>query len=157
MAQIVLYPNEMDRLLRMPGGPVGRHCNFVARSVANESSRLAATRLRTRTGRLQRGYRVRVEKTGGTEGFQFWVVNNVHGQNPDRRRASYALVQESGSGLSGPQGKAYVIRPRRRAKNAVLVFYIGGKKVVTKQVTHPGVKPQNIMRDALTNVMQRIG
>lgn len=148
----VLYPNELDRLLRMPGGPVGRHCNFVAREVANQASINATNRLKTRTGRLAKGYRVRVEITGGREGFRFWVTNNVTGQDP-RRKMSYALVQEEGSGLHGPSRTSYVIRPRKPKKH--LVFYVDGKKVVTASVRHPGVKPQHILRDALTEVMAR--
>ena len=153
MAELVLFPNEMDRLLRMPGGPVGRHCNYVARQIANEASRLASTRLNKRTGRLANGYRVQVERTGGSEGFRFWVINTVTGQDP-RRKMSYAQVHEDGSGTHGPRGAAYPIRARNPKKP--LVFYVNGRKVVTKSVMHPGVRPQHIMRDAMTSVMDRI-
>jgi hypothetical protein len=135
----------------MPGGPVGRHLNFTSRQVAEQASLNATTRLKVRTGRLARGYRVEVE-TGVPEGFRFWVTNTTTGQDP-KRSMSYAEVQERGSGEHGPSGSSYIIRPRPPKKN--LVFYVDGKKVVTSSVRHPGVKPQNLLRDALITVMAR--
>lgn len=144
-----LYPNEMDRLLRKPGGPVGRHCNFIARSVATESGRIAVQRGLVREGRYIRGFQVKVE-TNVPEGFRFYVFNRVTGLKP-RRRTSYAGVLEFGSRQSAP----HTITPRR--KDGWLVFRNSkGQMVKTKKVSHPGVRPYHVMRDAMYRVLARV-
>lgn len=49
-------------------------------------------------------------------------------------------------GTHGP----YEIRPRK--PGGVLVFYVGGRKVVVKKVTHPGNKAQPFARPAAAEV-----
>jgi hypothetical protein len=144
-----LYPNELDRLLRKPGGPIGRHCNYIARSVANESSRIAAERGLVRDGRYIRGFKVRVD-TNVPEGFQFYVYNRVTGQKPIRK-TSYAAVLEYGSQQTAP----HTIRPRNT--NGWLVFRNSkGALVRVKSVQHPGVRPYHVMRDAMYRTLAKV-
>lgn len=143
-----LYPNEIDRLLRMPGGPVGRHCNFVARSVATEAGRIATSRGLVRSGRYAQSFKVEVQRNT-REGFRFYVVNRVTGLKP-RRRTSYAGVLEFGSQQNAP----YDITPRN--PQGWLVFRnSAGKLIKTKRVSHLGVRPYHVMRDALYRVVGR--
>lgn len=135
---VTFYPTELDRVLKAPGGPVGRYLNLYAREVAVEAQALAIVRLKKRTGRYTAGWKVKVDRGPPGEGFKFVVSNSVRGRDP-QRAISYASVIESGS-------RPHVIRPRKR--DGLLVFYINGKKVVTTSVHHPGTKPQHILRDA---------
>ncbi len=144
-AFVTLYPTEMSRLLRAPGSPVGRYINLYSREIAAEAQALALSRLNVRTRRYAKGFQVKVERGDPGEGYKFIVSNNVKGINP-RRAVSYAAVNEKGS-------RPHVIRPRKR--DGMLVFYIGGRKIVTKQVNHPGTKPQHILRDAEIAVRKR--
>lgn len=133
------YPTELDRLLRVPGGPVGRHVNFVARGVAEVARQIARERGLVRTGRYVRGFKVEVQPDP-TTGFAFYVVNRVTGQRP-RRTQSYAGVLEFGS-------ESHDIVPRRRDK--WLVFRLpDGRMVKTKLVKHPGTAPYSVLSDAL--------
>lgn len=59
----------------------------------------------------------------------------------------YAMYQEFGTASRGEYGGApYVITPK---KGKYLVFYVNGKKVVTKKVTHPGVPAHPYLRPAV--------
>jgi hypothetical protein len=139
------YPSELDRLLKAPGGPVGRHVNYVARGVAETARQIARERGLVRTGRYVRGFKVEVQPDA-TYGFVFYVVNRVTGQDP-RRKESYAGVIEFGS-------VKHPIRPRRRDK--WLVFRLpDGRMVKTKLVNHPGTQPQHVLRDAMIRAGQR--
>ena len=59
----------------------------------------------------------------------------------------YAMYQEFGTASRGEfHGAPYTITP----KNAqFLVFYVNGKRVVTKKVTHPGIKARPYLRPAV--------
>lgn len=132
------YRTEIDRFLKAPGGPVGRHMNFVARTVASESEKIARERGLVRSQRYARGFKVRVDRDG--KGFFFTVYNKVTGQKP-RRGQDYASVIEFGS-------DPHPIKPR--SKNKWLVFRrADGRLVKTKLVNHPGTKARHVMRDAL--------
>jgi len=144
---IDFYPTELDRVLKAPGGPVGRYVNLLSREIAAEAQVLALARLSRRTGRYARGFSVKVERGAAGEGFKFLISNSVVGRNP-RRLTSYAAVIEKGS-------KPHVIRPRK--PDGFLVFTINGKKIVTKQVKHPGTSAQHILRDAERLVRRRRG
>jgi hypothetical protein len=138
----------MDRLLRKPGGPVGRHCNFVARSVANEAGRIATSRGLVRSGRYAKSFRSEVQ-LNTEEGFRFYVVSRVTGLTP-RRRTSYAGVLEFGSNQNGK----YPIRPRN-PKGWLVFRSSDGKRIRTKLVMHPGVRPYHVMRDAMYRIVGR--
>lgn len=146
---LTLYPTELDRVLRAPGGPVGRYTNYVARSIAAEAQANANLRIKRRTGRYAAGFKVQVEREP-VNGFQFTVTNSTTGLDP-RRRRSYAGVLEFGSA-------PHLIRPRPTNRaGGYLVFTVDGHKIVTKVVRHPGTKPYNILRDAQTTVRRRMG
>ena len=138
------YPTELDRVLRAPGGPVGRHINLVARSVAAEAQRIAIERGLVRSERYARGFKVEVSPDPQS-GFYFTVVYRTTGQKP-RRTGSYAAVIEYGS-------KPHIIKPRKAS--GWLIFRMpDGRYVKTKMVNHPGTQPQHVMRDALNRVAQ---
>lgn len=138
----IAYQTEMDRLLKAPGGPVGRHVNIVARAVAAEASKEAVSQGLVRTGRYARSFKTKIT-LDPENGFFFTVSNNVFGQDP-RRKASYAATIEHGS-------QRHPIKPRRR--NKWLVFTMpDGKLVKTKLVNHPGTPPRNVLRNALARV-----
>lgn len=63
----------------------------------------------------------------------------------------YGPYQEFGTGTQGefPSGY-YEIRPRNAA---ALSFVVDGKRVVTRRVKHPGVKPRRYMRRAVEKVL----
>jgi len=60
----------------------------------------------------------------------------------------YAVYQEFGT--HGP----YKIRPR--TPGGYLVFYIGGRKIVTREVTHPGVPPHPFARPAAADAAEQL-
>lgn len=146
--RLVLYPNELDRLLRSPGGPVGRHIVKLAKETAAEAERRAraGSEPRVLTGRYAANFRVETDFTG-PNGFTVRVRNATTGQNP-RRRTSYAGVIETGS-------QAHPIRPRD--SNGYLRFKVKGRWVTVKAVAHPGTKPRNILREALRTTILRHG
>jgi hypothetical protein len=133
MTTVRLYPNELNRLLYMPGGPVGVGVRKLAVKVAAEAAKTARAELgnnpeyAARTGRYAGGFQVEVEYPLATAkgGFRFKVVNRTTGQTP-RRSQSYASVIERGA-------KPHVIKARN-PKTKPLVFYINGRKIVTQQV-----------------------
>jgi hypothetical protein len=67
--------------------------------------------------------------------------------------APIARYQEQGTGLYGPAGRMYEIRPVRAN---VLRFPAGGGLVFTKLVNHPGVKPHWFFRDGSAAARQPI-
>ena len=59
----------------------------------------------------------------------------------------YGPYQEFGTASRGEfGGPVYVIRPRN---TAALSFVVGGKRIVTRKVTHPGVRAKRYMRRAV--------
>lgn len=146
--KLVLYPNELDRLLRSPGGPVGRYLVKLGREVVEEASKLAFNRNapRARTGRYARNFRMETDFSG-PNGFTIRVRNATTGQTP-RRRSSYAGVIETGS-------VAHVIRPRRT--DGYLRFFYKGRWITVKEVKHPGTRPYWVLKDALRTVVLRHG
>lgn len=161
LGDVRFYPNEIDRLLYMPGGVVGVGVRRIAMKVASEAARIARDELgknpeyEARTGRYAAGFQVEVEYPIPKEqgGFKYHVVNRTTGQTP-RRTMSYAGPLETGA-------QAHPIRPRKAS--GMLVFYIGGRRVQTKQVfwkPRPGrMQPgegYRIMERALRNVIQAL-
>lgn len=72
-------------------------------------------------------------------------------------RIGYARYQEFGTGTRGEfGGPAYKIEPKH--PGGVLVFYINGKKIVTKKIkAHPGVPPHPFMRPAFERIVTPFG
>lgn len=60
---------------------------------------------------------------------------------------AYAMYQEFGTASRGEfGGSPYTITPK---KGKYLIFYVNGKKVVTKKVTHPGIPAHPYLRPAV--------
>lgn len=102
ISRVVIYPNELDRILKKPGGPVGIRVRRLCLDIAAEGERIGKAELgnrspydKRRTGNYVRRFRVNVE-TSARYGFEYTVSNN----------AKYAAVLEEGS-------KPHVIRARR--------------------------------------------
>jgi hypothetical protein len=90
-----IYPTEITRILKMPGGPVGVEVRKFALLAASVSESIARRELGNRhpadaprSGRYARSFEVKVENYPADDvGFQFVI----------RNRANYAAVLESGS------------------------------------------------------------
>lgn len=69
----------------------------------------------------------------------------------------YAAYQEFGTRSRGEfGGPAYSIEPKR--KGGLLVFTVGGKKVVTRRVkAHPGIPPHPFLRPAFERIVTPFG
>ena len=126
------YPNEINRILNMPGGDVGRECRALALAIAAEASRQADQTFgkhpmdKPRTGQLAKAYRVTV--IPGTNHFQ--VTNNK----------KYAAAMELGA-------RPHEIRARR-------VDYLqfqgrDGRFHRVKLVKHPGSIERHTLRTAM--------
>lgn len=144
--RVVWYPNEMERMLRMPGGMVGRHLNKIARTTAIRAGAIARTQLKQRTGRYASGFRVETVVAPYPYGFKFVVVNRTTGQNP-KRAASYAATIEFGSASHRISARTPAVKKLR--------FYWPDQDrwVTTSEVIHPGTKAYGILRIALEQAM----
>lgn len=134
------YPNEINRILHLPGGDVGKFTRKIALEIAEESKRNAVARLgqhagdRIRTGKLANSYTVKVVPSTNT----FRVGNSV----------KYAAAIELGA-------RAHTIRARR---TTYLQFTDRqGRHRRVKMVNHPGNAAFKMMTDAVDTVMQRRG
>ncbi len=132
------YPNEIHRVLYLPGGDVGRELRRVALDIAQEARRNVVNRLgkhpgdAPRTGDLAKSFRVEV--IPGTNSFMV--------RNPRK----YAAAIEFGA-------QKHDIRPRR-------VQYLrfrgrDGRWRKVKLVKHPGNAPYRYLSDARRTVMRR--
>lgn len=132
------YPNEIQRILFLPGGDVGKECRKVALEIADEAKRNAIVTFgrhpgdQPRTGRLANAYQVKV--LPGTN--QFIVRNPL----------KYAATMEFG-------GKPHVIRARR----VQYLSFVGrdGRHRHVKMVRHPGSVGRLTLTTALRVVMRR--
>lgn len=144
-ARVVLYPNEIDRILRMPGGPPGVRIRRFCLDVTATARRQAQAELgrrskydQPRTGKYAKSFTVTVEPNA-ISGYQFVIANKV----------PYASVLESGS--TGP----YEIRARRK-KYLRFRSRKDGQWRRVKAVMHPGVKDgYHILESALKRVLRR--
>jgi|GEM_PF-4069321 len=143
--RVVIYPNEIDRILKMPGGPPGVRIRKFCIDVAESARRQAQTELgrrsrydQPRTGRYAKSFAVKVE-TNSVTGYQFVIENTV----------PYASVLESGS--QGP----YEIKARK-AKYLRFRSRKDGQWRRVKAVMHPGIKDgYHILESALKRVLRR--
>lgn len=68
----------------------------------------------------------------------------------------YGTYQEFGTGTRGEfGGSVYIIKPR--SPGGVLVFNVNGKRVVAREVHHPGIRPHPYMRPAFERVVTPFG
>lgn len=123
----VIFPNEIDRIIRKPGGPVGVVIRRFSLDIAKNAEEIARRELGNkhpsdapRTGRYARSFSVTVETNPA--GYQYVVAN----------KAPYAAVLELGS-------KAHQIKPRR-AKYLRFRSRRDGQMKTVKVVNHPGQK-----------------
>jgi hypothetical protein len=130
------YPNEINRILNMPGGDVGRAVRSFAMETAVEASRIATLQYgrhpgdRPRTGKLARSYQVKV--VPGTNQF---VVSN---------RMKYSAAMELGA------------RPHPRKRTSVLQFRgRDGRFHRVKIVHHPGSAGRHTLLVAGSIVLTR--
>ena len=138
--------SQLDRILHSAGGPVGRYCNNLARAIAAEAGNMARSELQIRTGKYSGGFQVKVRRLSSSPWFEYRVVNNVVGDKP-KRTSSYAGVMEKG-------GRPHTIRVRDPKR--FLVFWVDGRKIITKSVQHPGSEAHNILTRASQKVMSRV-
>lgn len=137
ITRAVVYPNEIDRIMKMPGGPVGVRVRRLALDIVEEGQKIADAELgkhpydHKRTGNYRRRFRVEVQRNAA-RGFEFVVMNN----------AKYAAVLEKGSSPHEIRArKAQYLRFRSRRT---------GMWVTVKAVRHPGQKrPYKILERAM--------
>lgn len=132
-----IFPNEIDRLFTAPGGDLGREARRIALQIAQVASEDQANRPRhpadkPRTGRLERGYEVRVAGRSTT----FSVINRV----------PYAAPNELGA------------RPHRIAARRVSNLRFKGRDGRwrnVKIVKHPGNPAYKVLEFAAVKVVSR--
>lgn len=133
------YPNEIQRILTMPGGDVGKFCRRLALDIAAEGKRLATVELgihpgdKQRTGDLARAFEVKV--IPGTNTFR---VSN---------RKKYFDPLEFGVPEPHPIRARRVDYLQFRGRN--------GRYYKVKVVTHPGNRAYRIMFRAGDNTWRR--
>lgn len=132
------YPNEIKRILTMPGGDVGKAVRSVALDIAAEAKRSAQVTFgrhpgdQPRTGKLANAYRVKV--VPGTNRFEV--------SNPKK----YAAAMEKGA------------RPHEiRARNVKFLQFRDrrGHWHRVKLVKHPGSIGRGTLLTAAKTVMRR--
>lgn len=136
-----VFPNEIDRVLYYPGGPIGKEVRALSLQIANNASVMAATQLgknpmdKPRTGKYRDSFKVRV--VGRTTEFQ--VSNNQ----------KYAAALETGA-------KPHEIRAKR---SRTLHFKDRqGRWRRLKIVRHPGNPAFHILeKAAILSMDQRYG
>jgi HK97 gp10 family phage protein len=88
-------------------------------------------------------------KTGKLKGsLRIQVHTDTVIIGPNENQAPYAGYVEFGT-------KPHVIKPK--SVHGVLVFYIGGKKIVTRKVNHPGTQPQPYVQPAFEAWVDSLG
>lgn len=136
-----VFPNEIDRVLYYPGGPIGREMRALSLAVAQNASQLAYMRLgknpndKPRTGKYARSFQVKV--IGRSTEFE--VSNNQ----------AYAAALESGA-------KPHQIKARR-VQNLHFKDRQGRWRRM-KVVRHPGNPAFRILEtSAIITMRQRYG
>jgi hypothetical protein len=136
-----IYPNEMDRVLRMPGGPVGIAIRRYGLDVAAEGKRMMVNELghnpydKPRTGKTARSWRVEVEPDA-LRGFAFRVFN----------ASKIAKILEDGS-------DEHLIFPRR--KRFLRFRDRNGRYRVEAFAWHPGTEPYHFLQRAISIVNRK--
>lgn len=124
--ELHLYPTEMYRQLKSPkGGMVGDHLTGRAQAFIGA----ARGQVGKKTGQLAAS--IRVQQHEAASYGQFLKVGST---------VKHARLHHQGT-------RPHVIRPHERG--GVLVFGSRGRTVVTRQVRHPGTKPNRYLTDNL--------
>lgn len=131
------FPNEIDRMFTAPGGTLGREARRIALEIAQTASEDQARRPRhpgdkPRTGRLERGYEVRVAGRSTI----FSVINRV----------PYAAANELGA-----------VPHRISARRISYLKFKGrdGRWRQVKMVKHPGNPAYRVLETAAIKVVTR--
>lgn len=67
--------------------------------------------------------------------------------------AQVGLYLEVGTGIYGPKGKPFEIRPKNKK---ALRFTVGNQVYFAKRVNHPGIKPQPVIEPTVDANMSKI-
>jgi hypothetical protein len=120
------YVNEsgMNLLLNSPKGELGRQISDLGDKIVNS----AKLQVGYRTGKLQRSIHKR--HLGNFTGQYLWIGTKV----------SYALAHHENT-------RPHVIVPND--PSGKLVFFKGGRMIVTKRVMHPGTKANKFLSQPL--------
>lgn len=123
--ELTLYKSAMYDNLRRPRGMVGRHLQRRADAFIFA----ARAQVGKKTGRLAASIKVQEHKAE-PYGQLMRVGSTVR----------HAFLHHQGT-------RPHIIRPHDRG--GVLVFRSGGRTVVTREVRHPGTKPNHYLTDNL--------
>lgn len=139
----IIYPNEIDRIMKMPGGPIGKVVRRMCLDIAAEAE--ADAQVKTirksphdapRSGRYVKAFAVKVH-TNPVSGFEFTVENT----------RPYAAILELGS-------KPHKIKARK-AKLLRFRSRQTGQWVMVKAVDHPGMpKGWHVLENAMIKVVR---
>jgi HK97 gp10 family phage protein len=127
--------SRLAEALRMTAQQSGITTQQVLIQSANHILAEMEVRAPVKTGNLRQSLGIRVESDRVTIG-------------PNERQAPYAGYVEFGT-------KPHVIRPKK--SGGVLVFTVGGTKVFTTKVNHPGTQPQPYVRPAFEAWVDSLG
>lgn len=123
------------------GQPFAQAASALVSSFASQIAQMAQSMAPVKTGALRES--IQIQQSG--------PLSATIG--PQKIYGSY---QEFGTATRGEfGGSAYTIRPKK--PGGMLVFTIDGKKIVTRQVTHPGIRPHPYMRPAFERVVTPFG
>ena len=108
------------------------------RTTVRTAERVADSKVKRRTGAYAGNFETTVTKlTSGINLIRLRLFNTV----------PYAGIIEEGS-------QPRVIRPRRAT---VLAFDVGGRRVFSKFVRHPGTQGRHVVRDTLLAIARGVG
>lgn len=140
-----VYPNEIDRILRKPGGPIGVKLRSICLDIATEAERLTLIEVgkdprdAPRTGKMAKAWAVTVETYHGFGAGYAFVVKNTK---------QYAKYVDEGS--NGP----YQIKARN--KKYLRFKDRSGRWRTVMVVTHPGLRnPYHILRRATRSTISK--
>lgn len=126
----------LDKVLRHPGGEVGRHLAYIARTATIEAQNLARQELDTNTGEYERGFTSTIER--GPHGLRLRMWN----------RSGHATYIEAGT-------PPHIIQVR----NARVLHWVDrntGADRFAMWVHHPGTRAYRIMERAVRKVLRRL-
>ena len=115
-----LDKSALDNLINSPKGELGRKLSNLGDRIVFS----AKNQVGNRTGRLQRSIHKR--HLGNFTGQYLWIGSKV----------PYALAHHEGT-------RPHLITPTE--SDGKLVFFKGGRMIVTRRVMHPGTKPNKYL------------
>ena len=119
-----LDKSALDNLINSPKGELGRKLSNLGDRIVFS----AKNQVGNRTGRLQRSIHKR--HLGNFTGQYLWIGSKV----------PYALAHHEGT-------RPHLITPTE--SDGKLVFFKGGRMIVTRRVMHPGTRPKKYLSTPL--------